>query len=195
MQEVFYEETATMQNQEKAAKKYSFFKLISKISYILFILYAIILFLFFGPDPYGAIFSIIFSFLPLVIFLVSAILFGRYKNTLYVEYDYTFISGSIRIAKVIKDFKRKTIIKFDTYNIEKIGRYNSSTYDKYQIMPGINKLILTHNLIASENKDFYYLVVNVNSQKNLLVLECSDQFIVNILKFSKKTILEERFFN
>ncbi|MBE7081021.1 MAG: hypothetical protein E7372_00485 [Clostridiales bacterium] len=195
MQEVFYEETATIQNQEKAAKKYNFFKLISRICYILFTLYAIILFLFFGPDPNGAIFSIIFSFLPLVIFLVTAILCGRYKNTLYVEYDYTFISGSIRIAKVVKDYRRKTVINFDTYNIEKIGRYNSSTYNKYQIMPGINKLILTQNLIASENKDFYYLVVNVNSKKNLLVLECSDQFIVNILKFSKKTILEERFFN
>ncbi len=195
MQEVFYEETATIQNQEKAEKKYNFFRIVSKTFYILATLYGIILFLFFGPDDYGAIFSIIFSFLPLVIFLVIAITCGRYKNTLYIEYDYTFISGSIRIAKVIKDFKRRTVIKFEAYNIEKIGRYNSSTYDKYHLMPGINQLILTQNAFPSENKAFYYLVVNVNSQKNLLVMECTDQFIVNILKFTKKTIFEEGFFN
>ena len=195
MQDVFYEETATLQDEGKVAKKYNLIKMISRICYIVFTIYAVILFMFFAPDANNEIFSIVFTFLPFIIILATAILFGKYKNTLYVEYDYTFISGSVRVSKVIKDAKRKSVIKFETYNIEKIGYYNSLTYKKYEIMPGINKQILTHNLTPLDNKNFYYIVANVNAEKNLLVIECTEQFIANILKFSKKTILEEGFFN
>ena len=53
----------------------------------------------------------------------------------------------MKIAKIIKDAKRRTIVKFDTYNIEKIGKYNSFIYKRYETLPGVNKQILTHNLI------------------------------------------------
>ncbi len=194
MQEVFYEESATLIDEEKATKKYNFYNLISKILYVIFTFYAIIVFLFFGPEPGFVVFSIILTFLPMIIILVMAIMCGRYKNTLYNVYDYTFVSGSIRVSKVIKDINRKSVIKFDTYNIERIGYFNSATYKKYESITGINKLVLTQNLIPAENKNFYYFVVNVNAQKNLLVFECTQQFIVNVIKFSKKTILEEEFF-
>ena len=58
-------------------------------------------------------------------------------------------------------------------------------------MQGISKLILTSNYTASEGKDFYYIVANVDGDKKLLVLECTEMLIVNILKFSSKTILDE----
>ena len=193
MQEVFYEETATLVNQEKAEKKYNFLKILSIVCYILFTLYAITLFTFFSPDPNNVAFSMVLSLFPLVILLASAIILGKIKNTIYIEYDYTFISGSIRVAKVIKDFKRRTIIKFEAYNIEKIGYYDSETYKKYDMLPGINKKILTHNLSPAENKNFYYIVVNVNGEKNLLIFECTKLFISNVLKFSRKTVLEARF--
>ncbi len=195
MQDVFYEETATLLDDAKASRRFNIFRIISKICYILFTIYAIILVYFFGPEEKNVVFSIIASFLPLLIILAIAIVFGIYKNTLYVEYDYTFISGTIKVSKVIKNFKRKHVISFDTYNIEKIGYYDSPTYNKYQAMPGIDKKILTHNSMPIENKNFYYFVVNVNSQKHLLIFECTQQLIINVLKFSKKTVLEERFSN
>ena len=105
------------------------------------------------------------------------------------------MSGSVRVAKVIKHTKRSSVINFETYNIEKLGRYNSPTYKRYELLTGIEKQILTQNLIPMDNKDFYYIVVNAGGQKNLLVFECTEQFIVNILKFSNRTVLEERFFN
>ena len=81
MQEIYYEETATLQDSEKVTRKYNFFRLVSKICYILFTLYAVILFMFFAPDKDGAIFSIVFTFLPLIVLLAMAIVFGIYKNT------------------------------------------------------------------------------------------------------------------
>jgi len=195
MQEIFYEETATILDETKTSKKYNLFKIISNVSYILFTIYAVILLVFFVPEKNNPIFSIIYSLFPLIILLVVAIVGGKYKNTLYVEYDYTFISGTIKVSKIIKNSKRKSVISFDTYNIEKIGNYDSLLYKKYELMPGINKKILTHNSSPLDNKNLYYIVANVNSQKYLLVFECTQQFIFNIIKFSKKTVLEERFLN
>ncbi len=195
MQEIFYEETATILDETKTSKKYNLFKIISNVSYILFTIYAVILLVFFVPEKNNPIFSIIYSLFPLIILLVVAIVCGKYKNTLYVEYDYTFITGTIKVSKIIKNSKRKSVISFDTYNIEKIGNYDSPLYKKYELMPGINKKILTHNSSPLDNKNFYYIVANVNSQKYLLVFECTQQFIFNIIKFSKKTVLEERFLN
>ena len=97
------------------------------------------------PNQSNIILSTISTFIPVAIFLIAGLLFGKYRNTLYVEYDYTFVSGSIRVSKVIKNTKRYFVIKFDTFNIEKIGRYNSATYKKYELMPGIDKKILTQN--------------------------------------------------
>ena len=98
------------------------------------------------------------SLIPLALFLVSGILLGRLKDKFYVDYDYTFISGTIRFSKVIKNIKRKFIVSFDTSDIEKIGKYGSETYKRYSIMPGVKTQILTSNNVAEDNKEFFYIV-------------------------------------
>ena len=69
----------------------------------------------------------------------------------------------------------------------------SETYDKYAASPGIKKLILTSNTEPEEGKDFYYLIVSSEGSKKLLILECSEIFLVNILKFANKSIVEKDF--
>ena len=137
--------------------------------------------------------NIIFIAVPFILLLVSGILFGKFKNKFYIDYDYTFVTGSIRVARVIKNIKRKFMIKFEASSIEKIGKYGSNTYNKYENMPGVNKMIFTSNYTATEGKDFYYIVANVDGDKKLMIFECTELFIVNILKFSNKTVLEEEF--
>ena len=77
--------------------------------------------------------------------------------------------------------------------IEKICEYGFGLYEKYSTMPGVSKLILTANNTPSENKNFYYLVVNVNGDKKLIILESTETFLVNIMKFANKTILDEEY--
>ena len=124
-------------------------------------------------------------------FLASGILLGRFKDRFYVDYDYTFITGTIRFSKVIKNIKRKHIVSFETSDIEKIGKYGSETFNRYSLMPGIKSVVLTSNSIADENKEFYYIVANVNGEKKIYILECTETFIVNVLKFSKRSVLDE----
>ena len=128
--------------------------------------------------------------LPVIIFIVLGIVSGLIKNRFYIDYDYTFISGEVRISKVIKEIKRYDVLSFDTKNIEKIGKYDSQTYKKYDNTPGITKKIFTSNTVAEDEKDFFYMVVNKDG-KNLYIFECTEKFITSVLKFSNRNVIEE----
>ena len=52
---------------------------------------------------------------------------------------------------------------------------------------------MTSNDTPSEDKDFYFITLNHDGEKKLLVLEASETFIINVIKFAKKGILDEEF--
>ena len=194
MQEVFYEETALTQNTGSAKTKYYVFKTFSIISYVLAGFWLLINLISF-PTQGNVLINILFVAIPFVIFLISGILLGRFKDKFYVDYDYTFVSGSIRLSRIIKNVKRKNLLVFDTRNIEKIGTYNSDTFARYSSMPDKKLMYLTSNVEPSDGKAFYYMVVNTNAQKYLLILECTEVFLINIYKFTGKLVFEDNFFN
>lgn len=191
MQEVFYEETALIQNEKRAKIKYRIFKVLSIISYVLAALWAIIVYYGYSLENVNFLSVFIQIILPLAMFIVSGIMLGKYKNKMYVDYDYTFVTGSIRISKVINQIKRKGVIKFDTKDIIQLGKYGSESFEKIQASPGIKKLVLTSNVEAGEGKEFFYLLVNKDNEKKLLIFECTEKFMATVLKFSNKTILEK----
>ena len=194
MQEIFYEETATIQNAGPAKTKYYVIKTFSIISYVIAITWLVINIMIF-PTEGNILLNILFVAIPFVLFLASGILLGRIKDKFYVDYDYTFVTGSIRFSRVIKNVKRKNVLVFDTHNIEKIGRYGSNAFARYAAMPNKKQIYLTSNSEPAEGKAFYYMVVNSNGQKYFLILECSELFLINILKFTGKLIFEDDFFN
>lgn len=194
MQEIFYEESAKIQEEASAVRKYYIAKVFMIISYVLAVIWGIFC-LTFLIDLKNILLSLIFSLIPLALFIVSGIVLGKLKDKFYVDYDYTFVSGSIRFSKVIKNIKRKHIINFDTSDIEKIGLYGSELYEKYSKMPDIKTKILTSNSTPSEGKDFYYIVANVGGDKYVFIVECSELFIVNILKFTNRTVLDQEILN
>lgn len=194
MQEVFYEETAAITNAGPAKTKYYVIKTFSIISYVIAVVWLLINITVF-PLQGNILLNILFVAVPFALFLASGILLGRIKDKFYVDYDYTFVTGSIRFSRVIKNVKRKNVLVFDTHNIEKIGRYGSNTCARYAAMPNKKQIYLTSNVEPAEGKDFYYIVANVNGQKYFLILECSESFLVNILKFTGKLVFEDDFFN
>ncbi len=191
MKDFFYEESALIQDERIEKIKYNALKTMSILSYILMVFWMIFVFLYYSWN--NIIVDLIVVGIPLVLFLASGILLGKFKNRFCVDYDYTQVSDSLRFSKVIKNSKRVFLIKFDISAIEKIGEHGLGLYNKYLTMPGITKLIFTSNTSASKGKNFYYLVVNQNGDKKLIVIECTETFIVNILKFANKTILDEEY--
>ncbi len=191
MQEVFYEESATIINAKSEKNKYNLLKTISIISYVILGVWLFLVFMFYEFS--NAVADIIFILIPTALFFATGLLFGKFKNKYCVEYDYTFVSGSIRFSKVIKNRKRKFIVEFDCADVETIGRVGSDTFEKYFDSPNIIKSVLTSNDQAGEGKDFYYIVANTGDGKNLYILECTQTLLANILKFSKRTVLEGDF--
>ena len=189
MNEIYYEETATIKNEKSARLKYNILNVLSIISYCLILFWVFIFLTTF--IHVNIIVDIIVFIIPSTIFVLIGYFLGRFKNKFYIEYDYAFVSGTIRIAKVIKTIKRKFLLEFDCSAIEKIGLYGSHTYDSYAKMPGIKIEILTQNDYPLVDKEFYYIVANVNAEKTIFIFECTKTFIINVLKYSKKTVLEK----
>ncbi len=189
MRELFYEESAAVQREKSASTKYYIFKIISIVSYVLCGIWTF-LFVFFLSNTESSVLVNLLEILPAVLFLATGIVFGRFKNRFYVDFDYTFISGEIRISKVIKQIKRRKFMTFNTSLIEKIGKCGSDTFKAYIAMKGIKKEVLTSNNTPAEGKDFYYIVIN-QGVKKILIFECTTLFIINVLKFTNRTVMEK----
>lgn len=194
MQEIFYEESAKIQDEGSAKRKYYVAKTLMIISYVLAVIWGLFCFMFI-IDVNHILSSLIFTLVPLALFIASGVILGKFKDKFYVDYDYTFVSGSLRFSRVIKNIKRIHIMNFNTSDIEKIGLYGSESYERYELMPDVKKKILTSNDSPEDNKDFYYFAVNTAGEKYLLILECSELFIVNVLKFTNRTVLDQDLLN
>ena len=193
MQEIFYEETSVVQNGSKEKTK---FKLFDIISWIFFLLVPITFFIVFTSYNFdhNLFVGLIIMIVPMVVFLILGIVFGKKKNTFCVDHDYTFISGSIRVSQVIKQYKRKFIIEFETNQIERIGKVGGDTFERYNSM-NISKTALTANSEASEGKSIYYFVINAEGKKQLLTMELTERFIVNVVKYTSTRVLDDEYLN
>lgn len=193
MPELFYEETVNVKNADSQLKKFTTFRILSIISYTILFLWLFVVYFTAGIDLDNPVPDLLLLLFPAVILLMLALSFGMLKNKFCVEYDYSFISGTIRVSKIIANLKRKNIYDFEFRKIEQIGYYDSETYNKYKKSPGVKCVYLTSNRTPMENKDFYYLAVNLKDGKKLMLIECTKSFIMAIVRFTGMTVLERGF--
>lgn len=185
MREVFYEEASFIKNKKTAAFKYNLCLYSAIIVFIIGVFLTITGFVLFS------------SMLEIILFIVPAIplfIFGviclRIKNKRYSEYDYTFVTGSIRFSKVVKEIKRYGIAIFDTTSIINIGRKESLSYKKYEEMLDIKTYNLCANDTPSDNCEFFYIYTIFEGNRTIFLLDCTEKFIAHIMQFANKGILE-----
>ncbi len=194
MREIFYEETAEVIEKSKNRKKYNLCTFFTYFSCFLIIL---LLFVYIFTLDLSLVFNglvllnVILAFLPIISLIATAIFLSRFRNRFNVDYDYIFVTGSITVSKVINNIKRYVVIKFECKQIEKLGKLGSKTFEKYANLPDLKPKILSQNVTAQDGKGFYYMVVNNKDGKHLLVFECSQTFISNVIRFCNSTILEK----
>ncbi len=195
MQEIFYEETAVYRNEKSGKTKYYTFYGLSILFLLVCCVYVGLMLGTTDFDKLGTgntFLNVLLIVIPAIGFILTSGLFYLLKNRFCLDYDYTFVSGSLRISKVIKNSRRKFIYSFTTDKIEKLGKFGSDTFFNYLKYPELKVVQLTANKTPSEGKDFFYLVVNnIDKTKVLLVFECSEQLMVNVLKYSNKYIIEK----
>ncbi len=125
-----------------------------------------------------------------VLFLGFWFLLFKWKARVNVSYDYVFVSGELRISKVININRRRLITRFDGEEILQLGDVDNQSYDLLKADPTNKEVLCTANYEPTDGKFFMYIHVNDNGKK-LYILECREQMLVNILKFAKRTALEK----
>lgn len=189
--EILIEETAVNQHYSSDIIKYRIILYLAILSFFLAIVGVFYVIDFVNIKNVNVFLTIMFNLIPTFIFVTAGILLLKLKNRFCVDYDYIFVSGSLRISQVINNKNRKPIIKFNTSSIEKIGPYESKIYNSYIKNVSVKTTFFTSNSQPIEGKSFYYIVANVNSQKNLIIMECTRSLIINILKFSNMSVRDE----
>jgi hypothetical protein len=180
--DVFYEESSIARDSVKAGRKYKIVH-IASIVFLVLGIFGLMLTLMMPIDALG-----LWLFFCSWFFACWFVLF-KIKNRFNVSYDYAFVSGELRIAKVINSNKRKLVVRIQAENIIQIGDVDNTAFDILRADPNTKTVFCTSNEVASADKFFMYILVNDNGKK-LYVLECRELLLMNILKFVKRTTLE-----
>ena len=180
--DVFYEESSIAQNATSGARKYQILNILSQV----FLWVGIILTLFAFNIPFNLL---VLWFLFVATFFVFWFVLRRWKMNFNVSYDYCFVSGELRISKVVNVNRRKLVARFTTEEMIQIGDIDNPSFDRFRSDPTSKMVVCTSNVEATEGKFFMYILAEYNGKK-LFVLECREELLMHILKFAKRGTLE-----
>ena len=181
--DIFYEESSIASESVREAKKYKILQIVSVIFLTLGITAIILGFYFVSLEGW-----ILWSFVCAWFFLAYFLL-RKWKMRFNVSYDYAFVSGELRISRVININKRKLVARIDCEEMIQIGDVDNPSYERLSSDPATKSVICTSNNVASEGKFFMYILANHDGKK-IFVLECRETLLLNLLKFVKRTVLE-----
>ncbi|MBQ9729989.1 MAG: hypothetical protein IJV80_04165 [Clostridia bacterium] len=120
-------------------------------------------------------------------FAASAAITFLVMRRLNVSFDYTFVSGELRISKVFNVNKRKRIYTLDAKNIIQLGDVDSPSYDFLVSDPTLKRVVCTSNQEPSEGKFFLYIDYADEDGRAVYILECREALLINLLRFSKRS--------
>ncbi len=182
--EIFYEESAIAKNAKDEESKYKRFQLASNILFAMGFVATVI-----GCGMFLTTQFIIWLLTFCIWFFVGWFIFYKLKQRHDVSYDYVFISGEIRISKVIHTSKRKLLATLQPDDILQLGDVDNPSFQNFRLDPNVKTLYCTPNSQPMEGKFFLYILASYNGKK-LFVLECREELLANMLRFVKRTILE-----
>ena len=143
-----------------------------------------------AEDRATAIGSLIFYFMMITLFGGPWLACFLMKRKINVSFDYTFVSGELRISKVFNVNRRKFLYRIDAESIQKMGDADSPSFDRVISDPSVKKIVCTPNAEPSGGKFFLYIVTSESGGRRVYILECREELLINILKFVKRGILE-----
>lgn len=136
----------------------------------------LILFGFLALNMLMLIFNGIFDVISIggfIIFGALTYLCFMLRNNQKIEYDYTFTNGTLDIAKVINNSRRKKLLTTDIREFEVIAPASDDGFQRMLQHPGIKKF----NCFLNRGGGLYYGVFTHNSQKSILIFEPSEEMV------------------
>lgn len=195
--DVFYEESAVNQNAERGRKIYRVLNIISWIFMFLGLIFAVCTVMLIpsckdkGQADYGYyLFNCLFMLGTTLMFFLGWFIFYQFKKRVNISYDYIFVSGELRIAKIFNVNRRKLMERISCEEMIQIGDTDNPSYERLASTPGTKVVYYTQNMEAADGKFFLYILLSANNAKRLLVLEARELLLMNIMKFARRNVLE-----
>lgn len=199
--DVLYEESAVSVNAKSEQKRY---KIISWIAlafgilaalFAVFFIFGLLTFLFsvgsLKSEERWAMLGTLSAYLFVTtLFGAPWLVLFLWKRKMNVSYDYSFVTGELRIAKVFNVNRRKFLYNIDSAGIQKMGDADSPSFERVASDPSIKRVVCTPNAEPAEGKFFLYIVTSEAAGRFVYILECREELLVNLLKFVKRGILE-----
>lgn len=116
-------------------------------------------------------FTVLTWFFPIALIMLGLGIYLIYyilKNS-RVEYEYTFVLGELRIARIKGRAKRKNITYFDVKAIDDIGKYINPETGKKNIDASKYPNLL-HAAVNDDNLETYYMVIHDKIRRKPAVL-------------------------
>ncbi|MGN1235642.1 MAG: hypothetical protein ACI4U2_06650 [Christensenellaceae bacterium] len=126
-----------------------------------------------------------------VFFLGTSLVLFLVRNKPNKSYDYSFVSGELRVAVVYNAASSKQIHTIKAENLLKMGKVGSASYEAIKADRNNREIFLTPNKSPCHDKSFFYFYVSEPLGKRIYVLECREQMLVHFMKYVKRGILEE----
>ena len=131
-----------------------------------------------------------FSLPDLIMFLVCGGI-GAYTflfhDRILTEYEYTFTNGALDFAEVYNNKKRKSLGSLNVRNVEGFGKVDSEHFRRYISMPGIKRM----NWFLNREAELYYFYYAKDQQKNIIILEPSEEMTDMIRKYLPRGVWQE----
>lgn len=180
MRDEFYEGSVGPQNEKSQKTFYVFYNVLFIISIIAFV-FTFYLWFMIGDLGFVVLFCIS---------LVFAVIFFFIRRKLYLFFDYTYISGEVRIIKVVNGKTRRKFLFIDCKSISQVGKVGSQSFTKLYESKQNKLKIATPNGMHAE-KQLYYILAMVNGENVLAILECEETLLAYIVSYRGKTVLEK----
>lgn len=181
--EVFYEKNIYNENVDKHKKRTIVFKVLRYVSIVIAVVIVFLsqyLLINEGTSFWMMILSLaLFILFAAVPFVLLFIFFGILINRQNLEFDYYIMGDIFRVVKVINRKKRKKFFEIRISAINSIGMVNSKNFDRYSADKN-NKRIVA---FCDDNVErLIFAHVSGETEKQLLILEFDDEFLVNLRK-------------
>lgn len=96
-----------------------------------------------------------------------------------VEYEYSYVSGELDIAKIFSKQSRKQIASYNMKEMELLAPLSSSHMDGFRGNPNIKKADYSSG--KPENSDkVYAFIISVNSQKQMVLFEPGEKILQDL---------------
>ena len=121
----------------------------------------------------------VFALIETILFVGAAVLLFLYRDRVRTEYEYTFTNGDLDFAMVFNNQKRKSLGTMRVKNVETFGPVDSNGFRKIINMPGLKR----RNWFLNRDAKLYYFYYQKESNKNIIVLEPSEEMVELIRKY------------